>query len=143
MMEPRPIDLEEVRKEILKELSLRRRWATFLVWSSALIGFLVSRIFVILFPETHLIVFGYHIHHFYYGLVLILLAGAISITYRGLLLVRLSCVLYGLGLGILIDELGLLLTWGNYWAEVTYTIFAVFTILSIALMFLPDFLGKK
>jgi hypothetical protein len=40
----------------------------------------------------------------------------------------LGATLYGDGLGLLIDEIGLLLTWGNYWAKQSY-VFGVIVIL--------------
>ncbi len=44
-------------------------------------------------------------------------------------------MLYGGGLGLLIDEIGLLLTWGNYWATQSYifSIIVIFIFLSIIL----------
>ena len=48
---------------------------------------------------------------------------------------KISAMLYGGGLGLLIDEIGLLLTWGDYWATQSYIfgIIVIFIFLSIIL----------
>ncbi len=132
--------IEQAKKEILKEVSLRRREAPFLVWLFSIIGFYVARFFVILFPDFKLIVFGYHIHHFYYGVVLLAISGSLAITFKGIKMVRVSCILYGLGLGIIFDEIGFFLSGGDYWSEITFIIFYSFLATSIMLYFLWDFL---
>lgn len=132
--------IEQARKQVIEELSLRRREAPFLVWFSTIIGFYAARAFVVFFPEVNLMILEYHIHHFYYGIILILLGGALALTFKGAKLARASCVLYGLGLGMFIDEIGLLLTEGEYWAEITYMIFFTFLATSLVMIFLWDFL---
>jgi hypothetical protein len=131
--------IEKARRDIIKELSLRRREAPFLVWFFSIVGFYGARLFVVLFPNTNFMVFGYHIHHLYYGVVLVLLAGSLALTFKGVRLGRLSAIFYGLGLGIIMDELGLFLTEGNYWAEVSYIVFFTFLALSAIMLFFWDF----
>ncbi len=131
--------IEIAKKEIMKELSHRRREVPFLVWFFSIIGFYGARLFVLIFPEVNLIISEFHIHHFYYGVILIVLAGALALTFKGIRLARSSAILYGLGLGITFDEIGLFLTEGNYWADITYVIFYTFLALSLVLFFLWDF----
>jgi hypothetical protein len=64
-----------------------------------------------------------HIHHFWYGIGLLSVAGWLAIAWRSERLSRLCAVLYGLGAGFVGDEVGLLLTFGDYWSELTYQFF--------------------
>jgi hypothetical protein len=50
-------------------------------------------------------------------------AGWMGIAWRHEKLYRLYALLYGLGAGLLGDEIGLLLTFGNYQSELTYMFF--------------------
>lgn len=43
---------------------------------------------------------------------------------------QLAAVLYGAGGGLIADEVGLLLTLGDYWTELTYTLVIVFFVLA-------------
>ncbi len=66
---------------------------------------------------------GVHVHHFWYGIGLMSVAGWMGIAWRQEKSYRLYAVLYGLGAGLLGDEVGLLLTFGNYQSELTYMFF--------------------
>ncbi|MGM0567831.1 MAG: hypothetical protein ACQESB_01280 [Elusimicrobiota bacterium] len=68
----------------------------------------------------NIILFGYHIHHFYIGILLICLAGWLSITRSFILSRKQLAAMYGAGLGLFFDEIGLLLTWGDYYSHLTY-----------------------
>jgi hypothetical protein len=66
---------------------------------------------------------GIHVHHFWYGIGLMSVAGWMGIAWRQERFYRLYAVLYGLGAGLLGDEVGLLLTLGQYESELTYMFF--------------------
>ncbi|MCF7886551.1 MAG: hypothetical protein K9M80_08650 [Candidatus Marinimicrobia bacterium] len=68
----------------------------------------------------NIILFGHHIHHFYIGILLISIAGWFAIVESKQLSKKLIAVMYGIGLGLFLDEIGLLLTWGDYFSGVTY-----------------------
>jgi len=71
-------------------------------------------------------IFGFHIHHFWYGTILLAIGGWLGITFDEERIVRLAAVIYGAGGGLIGDEVGLLLTFGNYWTGITYTIVIIF-----------------
>ena len=71
---------------------------------------------------SNVILFGYHIHHFYFGILLIILAGWFGIVGSRTLKKEHVAVMYGAGLGLFLDEIGLLLTWGDYYSNLTYMI---------------------
>jgi hypothetical protein len=78
-----------------------------------MVSFVGARIFTTMYPHTWVIVGGIHIHHFWYGLGMLAIAGWLGIvstvpTYR-----RLYALVFGLGGGLIGDEIGLLLTFGN------------------------------
>ncbi len=99
-------------------------------------GFFGSRIFHLLFPDVMVIEQGIHFHHFWYGLVMVLIAGWGGIAYNGERIDRVYAVLFGLGAGFIGDEVGLLLTFGNYYSELTFEFFvaAIAFILLVALL---------
>lgn len=88
---------------------------------------------------SNIILFGYHIHHFYFGILLICIAGGLAIGGTNRFSMKHLAVMYGAGLGLLLDEAGLLLTWGDYYSSLSYTlslfVFAVF----LNILFFADF----
>ncbi len=103
----------------------------FLITLSFLITFTVSRAIVVLSgeskPSLELWVGNYHIHHFFIGILLLAISGWIGLVGNQNKYKYTSAIVYGGGLGLLIDEIGLLLTWGNYWAKQSY-VFGVIVI---------------
>jgi hypothetical protein len=96
-------------------------------------SFAVARTFTTLFPGVVFLVgSGIHIHHFWYGLILLAVGGWMGIVNQNQQIDQLAAILYGAGGGLIADEFGLLLTFGDYWSNVTYTIIAM--LLSFALL---------
>ena len=93
----------------------------------ALVSFLsvfaVIRAFTMLSPSSTFSLFGFHIHHFWYGLILLLVAGWVGITCKGQLVDEFAAVVFGAGGALVGDEVGILLTFNgkDYWSGVSYT----------------------
>jgi uncharacterized membrane protein len=68
-----------------------------------------------------LVVQNIHVHHFWFGLALLVVGGWLGINYRDDEIDRLAAIIFGVGGGLVGDEVGLLLTFGNYYSELTYT----------------------
>ncbi len=77
----------------------------------------------------YLYIKGYHIHHFYWGILLLISSGWLTLVkYKRLhrrVLKGIASIIFGGGLGLVTDEFGLLLTMefgikGNYWAPQSY-----------------------
>jgi len=100
-----------------------RHGLSFLAILAFLASFFGSRLFATLNPQVVVVQQGIHFHHFWYGLALIAVAGWLGIARRGDRLDRIYAILYGLGAGFIGDEVGLLLTFGNYNSELTYVFF--------------------
>ncbi|MGA2309283.1 MAG: hypothetical protein ABSG57_07025 [Candidatus Bathyarchaeia archaeon] len=95
----------------------------------ALISFVASFVIARVFTTISGVVLrgvGFHIHHFWYGIILLAVGGWLGISYDEERIVRLAAVLYGAGGGLIGDEVGLLLTFGNYTTGITYTIVVIF-----------------
>ncbi len=90
-------------------------------------------------PVRELWLGGYHIHHFFYGFLLLVAAGGISLFFPSVSR-RWTAVLYGLGIGIFVDEWGLLVTMGDYHARSSW--FAGITFLSLFVLALIVTFGQ-
>lgn len=133
---------DEDRLAALREhLSLR-----FLVAVSFVIGFVGARAVVIMgglagdstpsraaesLPIGEIWLQGYHIHHFFFGFAALVLVGWLALFYPSLDR-RWLAILYGLGMGIFVDEIGLLVTWGEYYARSTWFVAALFLSIVVA-----------
>jgi small-conductance mechanosensitive channel len=101
-------------------------------------GFVGARIFTTFFHSVVVVQGEIHFHHFWFGIGMVALAGWLGIAWRrNENLDRIYAVLYGLGAGFIGDEVGLLLTLGNYYSQLTLIFFVLavsFAILVILLV---------
>jgi len=123
-----------------KKIQPRAHFAT-LALVSFITSFFVARAFTTFYPNTVLVSTGIHIHHFWFGLILLAIGGWIGISYNGVETNRFAAIIYGVGGGLIMDEVGLLLTFGNYWTGITYT-FMVGFLAFIAILFLFNKYGQ-
>jgi len=105
----------------------------FIILFSFIISFLIARAFVVLLnapinPAYQLWLKGYRIHHFFYGIGVLIIGGWLGHIRNGRLLTKISASLYGIGVGLIVDEFGLLLTFGDYWAAQSYLFFVVISV---------------
>lgn len=119
-----------------KEKPARRVSLTLLALISFVVSFAIARIFTTIRRSTVLRIAGFHIHHFWYGTILLAIGCVwIVISYKEERIARPAAVLVGSGGGLIGDEVGLLLT-GNYWTGITYTIVVFFLVfISTVLLF--------
>jgi hypothetical protein len=92
----------------------------FLALLSFMVSFLVARTFTTINPHAVVVTGGIHFHHFWYGLGMVVVAGWLGIvssipTHR-----RIYALVFGFGGGLIGDEIGLLLTLGDYYSTLTY-----------------------
>jgi len=88
-------------------------------------SFLVARTFTTFFPSQVIITSGIHIHHFWFGIILLAVGGWLGINYRHKDIEIAAAILYGVGGGLIVDEVGLLLTFRDYWTGLTWVILIV------------------
>src|SRR5208337_5407712 len=123
----------------LGEESIINHGLAFLNLLGFMVSFLVARVFTTIKPSTWVLVGGIHIHHFWYGLGLIAIAGWLGIistqpTHR-----RIYALVFGLGSGLIGDEVGLLLTFGDYHSELTYVFGVGFIVVALLLLLLTSY----
>ncbi len=139
--------LMDVYLEVFEDINLysegdRLRMA---VLVSFFLAFVLARVAVILsgivgpetagsagwLPVSEVWFSGYHIHHFFFGFLALTVSGWLLLFHTKVPRLY-PGILYGTGLGILIDEVGLLLTEGDYFASSSY--FVAMTFLSLMLV---------
>jgi hypothetical protein len=86
-----------------------------------MISFAVARSFTYFYPDVVLISGGIHIHHFWFGLLLLAVGGWLGINYNRKELDMVASIIYGVGGGLIADEVGLLLTFEDYYSGLTWT----------------------
>ena len=104
-----------------------------------MVSFAVARVFTTFYPDTSLMLRGYHIHHFWFGVALLAIGGWLGISYESERTNRIAAILFGAGGGLIGDEIGLLLTFGNYWTDITYTLVVIFLALASTLIIIARY----
>jgi hypothetical protein len=92
---------------------------------SFILSFIVARAFSTFYPDIVLISGGLHIHHFWFGIVLLAVGGWLGISSSDPDVDRVAAIFYGVGGGLIGDEIGLLLTLENYETTLTFTFVTV------------------
>jgi hypothetical protein len=106
-----------------------------LALSAFLVAFFGARVFTTITPDTVVVTGGIHFHHFWYGLGMVIVSGWLGIAYTHPTWNRIYATVFGFGGGLIGDEVGLLLTFGNYHSELTYVFFVAFVCV-VTLLFL-------
>jgi hypothetical protein len=104
---------------VFAPLSINRRGLSFLGTLAFMTGFFAARIFAVQNPNVVVVQGGIHFHHFWYGLGMVTLTGWLGIAFNRPRLVRTYAIIFGLGAGLIGDEVGLLLTLGDYQSSLT------------------------
>ena len=103
---------------------------------SFMASFIAARTFTSFYPNIVLISSGLHIHHFWFGIVLLAVGGWLGISFNHKEIEKAAAIIYGVGGGLIVDEVGLLLTFGNYWSGLTWTILIVLlSFFSVVILF--------
>lgn len=136
-------------KSLLYQDILRRNKKTpFIVAVSFIVAFLIARGTVLFGPEwLRLYISQYHIHHFYYGFALVAISNWIALTTNREHMFNFAAILFGAGLGLFIDEFGLLLTCTtppigcDYYARQSYDAFMVLVAVFFAIIYSGPIFG--
>ena len=92
---------------------------------SFILSFIVARAFSTFYPDIVLISGGLRIHHFWFGIVLLAIGGWLGISSSDPDVDRVAAIFYGVGGGLIGDEIGLLLTFESYETTLTFTFVTV------------------
>jgi hypothetical protein len=95
---------------------------------SFIIAFVIARVFSSINPHAVLIIGDFHIHHYWYGLIMLAIGGWLGISVENERINRIAAILFGAGGGLVGDQIGILLTGEAqaYWADFTYTLVIIF-----------------
>lgn len=110
-----------LRRIVLRLWEKERGDTPFLIFISFTVSLFIARMWVILTGAYNveeitgsitriggnLIIGGLHIHHITYGFIFLAVAGLMAIYYKDKTFIRTSAILYGIGLGLVVDEIGL------------------------------------
>jgi hypothetical protein len=101
-------------------------------------SFLGARLFATLNPTVTVVRGGIHFHHFWYGLAMVVSTGWLGISLSNERLGRNLAIVFGLGAGLIGDEVGLLLTFGDYTSNLT----EIFFVAAIAFIILVTLFSR-
>ncbi len=101
-------------------------------------SFLGARLFATLNPTVTVVRGGIHFHHFWYGLAIVISAGWLGITLNNERMGRNLAIVFGLGAGLIGDEVGLLLTFGDYTSNLT----EIFFVAAVGFIILATLLSR-
>jgi len=108
---------------------------------SFILSVIVARAFTHFFPGAVLISGDLHIHHFWFGIALLAIGGWLGISYNHKEIDMVAAIIYGVGGGLIADEVGLLLTFGDYWSGITWT-FVIVLVASASVLILLGMYGR-
>lgn len=124
-----------MQKAIFNETLVPRVHFAVLALISFILSFIVARTFTYFYPGVVVISGGLHIHHFWFGIALLAIGGWLGISYNYKEIDMLAAIIYGVGGGLIADEVGLLLTFGDYWSGLTWT-FIIVAISTVSVLIL-------
>jgi hypothetical protein len=116
----------------------------FLILLSFLASFAASRLVTIFFPELFLKVRGTHVHHFTYGLSLLIFIGYFSLTQPRSPRTRLQLsLLYGIALGLAFDEFAMWIQLEEVYRDrSTYDAIVMTALILLNIIYFEDFWRK-
>lgn len=98
-------------KKILRSVfSLRnsKKKLLYIILVAFLLSFLIARMWSIYYGRS-VFIYGFHIHHFYFGMLLLSAGGITGVLTNKEKPLRVASLLIGAGMGLFADEIGLLL----------------------------------
>ncbi|OLE85715.1 MAG: hypothetical protein AUF79_16360 [Crenarchaeota archaeon 13_1_20CM_2_51_8] len=124
--------VQEVRRTVF------RHGLAFYGTLAFLASFLGARLFATLNPTVTVVRSGIHFHHFWYGLAMVVSTGWLGITLNNERMGRNLAIVFGLGAGLIGDEVGLLLTFGDYTSNLT----EIFFVAAVGFIILATLLSR-
>jgi len=131
-----------MEKQALRNLKMKMN-----IVFTFLVSFFISRFYVVLFrpdvdPVYGLWIRGLRIHHFVIGVLLLIVSGSMGLLLENRWKMA-GSILYGMGLGLTVDEFGLLITSGDYWNSISYTFFVLLALILLNIILLEAHSIKK
>lgn len=140
-----------IAKIVDKLILSKRKEIPFLIFFAFLVTFIISRVVSysiyydvvpdFLFFVKTVYIKGIHIHHFNFGIILIAAAGLISLTDTVRKHVRGVALIYGVGLALIMDEFGLLVTLNQdaYWGRRSFDAVIITALIMLNVVYFHGF----
>lgn len=130
----------DIRRYDMEKKALRNLKMKMNIVFTFLVSFFISRFYVVLFrpdvdPVYGLWIRGLRIHHFVIGVLLLITSGGMGLLLESRWKMA-GGILYGAGLGLTVDEFGLLITSGDYWSSISYTFFVLLALILLNIILL-------
>ncbi len=119
-----------------------------IVLLSFLVSFIIARLYSV-YVGNSIYIGGYHIHHFYFGMIVLSIGGLVALLTNMKPVLRIASMLIGTGIGLFADELGLLLncTSANractYYFPDTLDIIGSVALAIVSFIILADFVERS
>lgn len=116
----------------------------FIILVSFLATFAISRLVVNLLPDLNLNVRGTHVHHFAYGIILLIIIGYVLLTQPRSRKTRLKMsLLFGIALGLAFDEFAMWIQLEDaYYDRTSYDAIVIITTLLLNIVYFDEFWKK-
>jgi hypothetical protein len=101
-------------------------------------SFALARLFTFMNSQFVFRPSGLHIHHFWFGILMLAVGGWLGISYNDRRIDQIAAIIFGAGGGLIGDEFGILLTFRgeNYWTGISYTFIIILLALASILVLL-------
>lgn len=135
--------IRELKTLLYTDIIKRKEINPFIIFACFILSFAIARLIVTYFPNQGLFLYEFHIHHFYYGIALLVISNWILLVSNVPRLSKYCAALFGIGLGLITDELGLLLTCStdgkvcNYYARQSYDFLIFMTLAFFIIIYFP------
>ncbi|MBW2993213.1 hypothetical protein KY317_01410 [Candidatus Woesearchaeota archaeon] len=140
--------LKEFRSLWYEDIIRRRKVTPFIIFVCFLIAFIGIRGIVYYFPNAHIIL-PYHFHHFFVGILFVIASNWIALVGKGKKLMWTAAGLFGLGIGLIADEIGVIVICGTagticdpdklYWARFNYDIVIFCIVIFLLVLYFKPF----
>ncbi len=98
-----------------KFIPAQNKATPFIIFSSFLMAYIITRLFVYFFPWIFLEINGVHIHHFAYGIIIITFVGLYEFIVRPAgRAFTYTLILFGIGMALAYDEFGMWIRLRDY-----------------------------
>ncbi|MHA2406959.1 MAG: hypothetical protein ACXACA_01115 [Candidatus Ranarchaeia archaeon] len=126
------VERQSLMRKLIDNLDKLGRTHPFLL---ALLSFVtalvVARTFTFYFPLVQIRLAEFHIHHYYFGVIGLIIAGGIPAYTQNLKQLPVVSMLYGGGSGLIINQIGEMFT-GDYWSSITWYFAIAFALLLVS-----------
>lgn len=140
--------LNQFKSLLYEDIIIRHKVIPFVIFAFFLLSFAAARIMAYYFSH-HNHVAGYHIHHFFWGIAFLIISNWVALVGKGKHLMHICAAVFGMGLGMVMDEIGLMVICGTvglecnpdklYWARFSYDIIIYAVIAFLLILYFRPF----